>query len=75
LSSKGEVLNIEEIIKNSLSENKFIYGIFTSPRLKSQYKKITARAILLRGKNYLQLEKFADTRVFHENLTYEEDTN
>jgi SAM-dependent methyltransferase len=72
LSSKGEVLNIEEIIKNSLSENKFIYGIFTSPRLKSQYKKITARAILLRGRNYLQLEKFADTRVFHENLTYED---
>jgi len=65
-------LNIEEIIKDILRENKFIYGVFTSPRVKSQYKKISARPIILKGNNFLQLEKFTDTQVFHENLTYED---
>jgi len=65
-------LNINEIIRNSLRENKFIYGIFTTPRVKSQYKKITVRAIMIKDSNYLQLEKFTDTKAFHENLTYED---
>ncbi|HOK48742.1 MAG TPA: SAM-dependent methyltransferase, partial [Sedimentibacter sp.] len=65
-------MNIEEIIKDILRENKFIYGVFTSPRVKSQYKKISARPIILKGNNFLQLEKFTDTQVFHENLTYED---
>lgn len=65
-------MNIEEIVKDILRENKFIYGVFTSPRVKSQYKKISARPIILKGNNFLQLEKFTDTQVFHENLTYED---
>ena len=64
-------MNIDEIIKNSLTENKFIYGIFATPRVKFQYKKITVRAIVIKGISYLQLEKFTDKQVFHENLTYE----
>lgn len=68
----GDNLNIDEIIKNSLTENKFIYGIFTTPRIKSQYKKITIRAILVKDKKYLHLEKFTDTQVFHENLIYDD---
>lgn len=68
----GDILNIDEIIKNSLTDNKFIYGIFTSSRVKSQYKKITVRAISIKDRSYLQLEKFTDTQVFHENLTYED---
>jgi SAM-dependent methyltransferase len=66
----GDNLNIGEIIKNSLSENKFIYGVFTTPRSKSQYKKITARAMLIKGNNYIQLEKFTGVQAFHENLAY-----
>lgn len=69
---KGGILNIDEIIKNSLLKNKFIYGVFTTPRVKSQYKKITAKAMLIKGKSYIQLEKFTDTQVFHENLSYED---
>lgn len=66
------ILNIDEIIKSSLRKNKFIYGVFTSPRDKSQYKKTTARVILIKGENYLQLEKFTDTQAFHENLALED---
>lgn len=65
-------MNIDEIIKNSLWESKFIYGVFTTPRVKSQYKKITARAMVIKGKNYIQLEKFTDAQTFHENLAYED---
>lgn len=68
----GEILNIDEIIVSSLTDNKFIYGIFTSPRIKSKYKKITVRALVIKGSNYLQLERFTDTQVFHENLNYED---
>ena len=70
MSIIGDNLNIGEIIKNSLSENKFIYGVFTTPRSKSQYKKITARAMLIKGNNYIQLEKFTGVQAFHENLAY-----
>lgn len=64
-------MNIDEIIKNSLTENKFIYCIFTTPRVKSQYKKITVRPIAIKDREYLQLEKFTETKAFHENLDYE----
>ena len=72
MSIIGDNLNIGEIIKNSLSENKFIYGVFTTPRAKSQYKKITARAMLIKGNNCIQLEKFTGVQAFHENLAYED---
>lgn len=65
-------MNIDEIIKNSLWESKFIYGVFTTPRVKSEYKKITARAMVIKGKNYIQLEKFTAAQAFHENLAYED---
>lgn len=64
-------MNIQEIIKGSLSENKFIYGVFTTPR-SNPYKKITARPINIKGKDYIQLEKFTDTQAFHENLNHED---
>jgi SAM-dependent methyltransferase len=69
--NKGGILNIDEVIKNSLTENKFIYCIFTTPRVKSQYKKITVRPFAIKDREYLQLEKFTKTQVFHENLDYE----
>ncbi len=72
MSPIGDILNIDEIIKSSLSRNKFIYGIFTTPRVKSQYKKVTAKAMLIKGKNYIQLEKFTNTQAFHENLADED---
>lgn len=67
-------MNINEIIKNSLSENKFIYGVFTTPRNKTEnpYKKITARPVSVKGKNIIQLEKFTDKQAFHENFPYDE---
>lgn len=67
-------MDIHEIIKKSLCENNFIYGIFTSPRNKKEnpYKKITARYIVLKNENIIQLEKFTDTKVFHENLKINE---
>ena len=64
-------MNIHEIIKSSLVENKFIYGVFTSSR-GTPYKKTTSRSINIKGRDYIQLEKFTDTQVFHENLDYEE---
>lgn len=64
-------MNIHEIIKSSLIENKFIYGVFTSSR-GTPYKKTTSRSINIKGRDYIQLEKFTDTQVFHENLDYEE---
>lgn len=64
-------MNIHEIIKSSLIENKFIYGVFTTSR-GTPYKKTTSRSINIKGRDYIQLEKFTDTQVFHENLDYEE---
>lgn len=71
---EGVTLNINEIIKNSLSENKFIYGVFTTPRNKTEnpYKKITARPLSGKGENIIQLEKFTDKQAFHENYSYDE---
>nr|WP_312577471.1 SAM-dependent methyltransferase [Sedimentibacter sp.] len=65
---------MEQIIEQCFKEGKFIYGIFTTPRKKSEnpYKKITARAILIKKDRIIQLEKYTDTKVFHENLKYED---
>lgn len=67
-------MNIQEIIKISLAENKFIYGVFTTPRNKSDnpYKKIVSRPISKKDNLFIQLEKFTDKQAFHENYTYEE---
>lgn len=67
-------MNIQEIIKNSLNEDKFIYGVFTTPRNKSDnpYKKITARLISIKNENVIQFEKFTDKQAFHENYTYDQ---
>lgn len=66
-------MNIQEIIKNSLSENKFIYGVFTTPRNKSEnpYIKISARPIFIKNENMIQFEKFTEKQAFHDNYTYE----
>jgi SAM-dependent methyltransferase len=66
-------LNVEQIIEQCISEGKFIYSIFTTPRKKSEnpYKKITARAIEIKEEKVIQLEKYTETKVFHENLKYE----
>lgn len=67
-------LNIHEIVNNSIEENKFIYGIFTTPKnkLDNPYNKITARPINIKNKNYIQFEKFTDKLAFHENYSYDE---
>lgn len=67
-------MNIQEIINDSLIENKFIYGVFTTPRNKSDnpYNKITARPISIKNENIIQFEKFTDKQAFHENFTYEQ---
>lgn len=69
-------MNIQEIIKNSLSENKFIYGVFTTPRNKSEnpYIKITARPIFIKNENMIQFEKFTEKQAFHDNYSYSEAT-
>ena len=67
----GDKLNIQEIIKSNLTENKFIFGVFTTSR-GTPYKKTTSRPVSIKGKDYIQLEKFTDTQVFHENLDYED---
>ncbi|MGB4440497.1 MAG: SAM-dependent methyltransferase, partial [Sedimentibacter sp.] len=66
-------MNIYEIIKSSLSENKFIYGVFTTPRNKTKipYKRITARPVSIKCENFIQFEKFTDKQAFHENYSYE----
>lgn len=66
-------MNIQEIIKSSLIENKFIYGVFTTPRNKTEnpYKKITVRPIFIKNENIIQFEKFTDKQAFHENYTYD----
>lgn len=64
-------MNIEEIISSALQHNKFVYGIFTTPVNKSYpYKKTTIRPVRLKGEAVMQLEKFTDTKVFHDNLPY-----
>jgi len=66
-------LNIEQIIEQCILENKFIYGIFTTPRKKTEnpYKKITVRPVIIKDERVIQLEKYTETKVFHENVTYE----
>ncbi len=71
MSPIGDKLNIQEIIKSNLTENKFIFGVFTTSR-GTPYKKTTSRPVSIKGKDYIQLEKFTDTQVFHENLDYED---
>ncbi|NYB72678.1 SAM-dependent methyltransferase [Sedimentibacter hydroxybenzoicus DSM 7310] len=67
-------MNIQEIVNRSIEENKFIYGVFTTPKNKSDnpYKKITARPINAKNKSIIQFEKFTDKQAFHENYSYEE---
>ncbi|WP_312811688.1 SAM-dependent methyltransferase [Sedimentibacter sp.] len=67
-------MNIQEIVNRSIEENKFIYGVFTTPKNKpdNPYKKITARPINVKNKNIIQFEKFTDKQAFHENYSYEE---
>ncbi len=67
-------MNIHEIVNNSFEENKFIYGIFTTPKNKSDnpYNKITIRPINIKNKNIIQFEKFTDKLAFHENYSYDE---
>lgn len=67
-------MNIQDIIKNSLTENKFIYGIFTTPTNKSEnpYKKITVRPISIKNENMIQFEKFTEKQAFHENYSYDD---
>jgi len=70
-------LNIYEIIKDSLSENKFIYAVFTTSRNKTEnpYNKITARPVSIKCENLIQFEKFTDKEAFHENFSYEKATD
>lgn len=65
-------MNIQEIIKSNLAENKFLYGVFTTPRNKSDnpYKKITVRPIFIKNENMIQFEKFTEKQAFHDNCTY-----
>ncbi len=67
-------MNIQEIVNKSFDENKFIYGVFTTPKYKSDnpYKKITARPVNIKNKNIIQFEKFTDKQIFHENHLYKE---
>lgn len=67
-------MNIDEIIRNSLLENKFIYGVFTTPRNKGEnpYKKIVARPLIMKSGNIIQFEKLTDTKAFHNNLNFED---
>lgn len=67
-------MNVYEIIEKSIMGSKFIYGVFTTPRNKSEnpYIKITARPVAIKGENRIQLEKFTDKQAFHENYTYRE---
>ena len=67
-------MNIDEIIRNSLLDGKFINGVFTTPRKKSEntFKKIVARPVILKGESIIQFEKFTDTKVIHNNLNYED---
>jgi SAM-dependent methyltransferase len=66
-------LNIDQIINNSLKQNKFIYAVFTTPRNKQedQYKRITARPVRIKGESMVQFERFTDKQAFHENMVYE----
>ncbi|NLJ57886.1 MAG: SAM-dependent methyltransferase [Tissierellia bacterium] len=68
-------MNIEEIIRTALLEEKFIYGVLSTPRDKSSYRRINLRPLLLKGSKYIQVEKFTKTQVFHENLPYEDAAN
>ncbi|WP_398439049.1 class I SAM-dependent methyltransferase [Sedimentibacter sp.] len=67
-------MNIQEIVNKSIEENKFIYGVFTTPKNKSDnpYKKITVRPVNVKNKSIIQFEKFTDKQAFHENYSYEE---
>lgn len=66
-------MNIQEIIKDSLSGNTFLYGIFTTPRNKTDnpYKKITVRPVTIKNENMIQFEKFTEKQAFHENYSYD----
>lgn len=67
-------MNIKQLVNDILIQNKFIYAVFTTQRNKSDnpYKKITARPVVIKSENFIQLEKFTDTKVFHENLSYDD---
>lgn len=64
---------MDEIIRNSILDNKFIYAVFTTPRNKVEnpYKKITARPVIMKDKKMIQLEQYTETKAFHENMTCE----
>ncbi|WP_312701250.1 SAM-dependent methyltransferase [Sedimentibacter sp.] len=67
-------MNIHEIVNKSIEENKFIYGVFTTPKNKmdNPYKKITMRPVNVKNKSIIQFEKFTDKQAFHENYSYDE---
>lgn len=63
-------MNIEDILKESIANITFIYGVFASPinKTNTKYRKICVKPIRTKNKLVYQIESFTEKQAFHENI-------
>ena len=57
-----------QLINDAVSEDTFIRCVFSNPRKKDTYQKITMKPVLIKETAYIQLSKSDGKKEFHENM-------
>ncbi|MBR2337825.1 MAG: SAM-dependent methyltransferase [Clostridia bacterium] len=55
-------------MKNEILNTRFVKITLSSPKNGAQYDKISIRPVILKGKDYIQAERFKESKVFHLNV-------
>ncbi len=55
-------------MKNEILNTRFVKITLSSPKNSAQYDKISIRPVILKGKDYIQAERFKESKVFHLNV-------
>lgn len=65
---------LNSILKDAISEDKFIYGVLSNIRKKGEktYNKVSIKPVLIKKEFYLQFTYYFDKKVTHKNLLVEE---
>ncbi|MBQ4099625.1 MAG: SAM-dependent methyltransferase [Clostridia bacterium] len=55
-------------MKNEILNTRFVKITLSSPKNGAQYDKISIRPVILKGQDYIQAERFKESKVFHLNV-------
>lgn len=58
-----------QLINDAVSEDTFIRCVFSNPRKKENYQKITMKPLLIKDAAFIQLSKSDGKKEFHENIS------